>query len=259
MQRALRASLADRLRRARPELAERHDLASADGLAAAGAEAIAPTTGEDGDGALVAVVVRDLDLAVWARQTCAFALDLDTAAAAAWRRSFTRTVFLAGNPEHLMTRFPPARTAPDLSAAWTAPGPPAATAALRRLLKLLQADAPVPTGPDTPFEVPGAPEGPRPPGAPAVPGHRPPVRRDLYLATAGCTLSDALVHLNHVLVEAVMDGLVAPGDHLVLRRIPRLGGPPDRFAAVRAVAEAHLPGRLRAAAALSGPQPSGPE
>ncbi|MFD4575735.1 DUF6182 family protein [Streptomyces sp. NPDC058417] len=255
VQRDLRATVADRLRRARPDLADRHDLTTYDGLAAAGAEIAAETDTEteQGDGTLVAVVVRDLDLTAWARQTCAYALGLEPGPAQAWRRSLTRTVFVAGNPAHLAARFPPARTAPDGSAAWTAPGPPMASAPLRRLLKLLQANAPVPTGPDTSFDVPAPPDHPRPTDAPASSGRV----HHLHLATADCTYSAALVHLNHVLVEAVLDGLLRPGDHVVLRRVPHLGGPPAPFSAVRAVPDPHRPGHLRTAAALTGPLPTG--
>ncbi|MFJ5172347.1 DUF6182 family protein [Streptomyces griseoviridis] len=249
VQGSLRAAVAERLRRARPELAARHDLSTAAGLAAAGAAA-----GDDaGDDTLVAVVVRDLDLAGWARQTCAYALGLDAAEAAAWRRAFTRTVFLAGDPERIGARFPLARTAPDGSAAWTAPGPPGATAALRRLLKLLQAPAAIRAGGDTAFEIPRHPAY----RAPVV--SRPPLRRDLCLATVDCTLADALVHLNHLLAEAVMDGLLAPGDRLVLRTVPGPAADLNRFAAVRAVPDPHAPDRLRLAAALTTPSAAGPD
>lgn len=238
VQRTLRAAAGERLRRARPDLAAHHDLTTAEGLLAAG------TAVADADDTLAAVVVRDLDLAAWAAQTCAHALALDAGQATAWRRALTRTVFLAGDPGQLGTRFRLARLAPDRSAAWTAPGPPAATAALRRLLKLLQAPAALPTGPDIAFDVPG----PARPDAAAA-------SRNLYLATVDCTLSAALVHLNHLLCEAVLDGLIAPGDRLVLRRVPRLVADPDRFAAVRVVPDGHAPDRLRLAAAL---EPAGP-
>ncbi|KUO13136.1 DUF6182 family protein [Streptomyces sp. DSM 15324] len=245
-QRTLRAAVAQRLRRARPELAARHDLSTPAGLAAAAAQAA-----EAAHDTVVAVVVRDLDLAAWARQTCAYTLGLGVEEAGAWRRSLTRTVFLAGNPEHLGARFPLVRLAPDGSAAWTVPGPPAATVALRRLLKLLQAPAQVPTGRDVSFEVPH-PASYDAPGA-VRPPVRPPVRRDLWLATADCTTAAALIHLNHLLAEAVLDGLIAPGDRLTLRRTPRLAPRQSDYAAVRAVPDDHDPRRLRLTAALTTP------
>ncbi|MER5396086.1 DUF6182 family protein [Streptomyces sp. NPDC002599] len=255
MQRALRTALRERLSCAHPELASRHDLSTTEGLAAAGAASA------EADTTLVAVVVRDLDLAAWAGQTCAYALGLDAAQGAAWRRAFTRTVFLAGNPAELGARFPFARIAQDASVAWTAPGPPAATAALRRLLKLLQAPAEVPNGGDIAFEVPHPTlqvphpvlrvPGPASGGAPAP--SCPPVGGVVHLATVGCTMSAALVHLNHLLTEAVLDGLIAPGDRFVLRRVPRLVAGQEPFDAVRVVPDERVPDRLQLSAALTAP------
>ncbi|MFJ9693243.1 DUF6182 family protein [Kitasatospora sp. NPDC101183] len=233
----LRAREAMRIRAARPDLAARHDLTSTDGLSAARSA----ITAEGEAGSLVAVVLRSFDLARWVRDTCVFALGVEPARAAEWRASFTRTVFLAGDPERLRERFRFAHVAGDGSAAWTAPGPASGTAPLRRLLKLFDASAGLPERPDTLVELP---DGPRPPG-------RPRARRDLYVATAECTVAEALVHVNHVLAEAVLDGLVAPGDHLVLHQVPRIVSPPARLAHVRVTAEKHRPGRLKAAAGLT--------
>ncbi|MFJ6701102.1 DUF6182 family protein [Streptomyces sp. NPDC091272] len=234
-QSGLRDRAAHRVRAARPDLAARHDLATLEGLLAAQHD----IAGEDGSRAASAtVVLKDLDLARWVRDTCAYTLALPPYEAAAWRTAFTRTVFLAGNPAHLRERFSFAHVADDLSAAWTAPAEAPRTTALRRLLKLFQAPTALPYRPDTPIEVPGAPPGT---------GRS----RSLYLATAGCTVAEALVHLNHVLTEAVLDGLVAPGDRLVLRQVPRIVGLPAPLAAVRVVSEPQLPGRLKAAAGLT--------
>lgn len=237
-QQCLRERAAGRIRVARPDLAARHDLDTYAGLVAAQRDIAA----EDADAStLAAVVLRSFDLAQWARDTCVFALGVGPARAAAWRASFTRTVFLAGNPAHLRDRFTFAHLAPDLSAAWTTPGPAAETAGLRRLLKLFDGPAAPPARPDALVEIPGEPRR----------GSRPGVCRELYVATADCTVSDALVHVNHVLVEAVLDGLVAPGDRLTLRQVPRMVGVPARMAGVRVVTEHQLPGRLKAAAGLT--------
>ncbi|MEV0319426.1 DUF6182 family protein [Streptomyces sp. NPDC050658] len=235
-QQALRDRVARRIRAARPDLAARHDLDTYTGLMGA-QHAVAAEHADSGT--LAAVVLRGFDLAAWARDTCAFALRVGPDAAADWRASFTRTVFLAGNPAHLGQRFDFAYVAPDRSAAWTAPAPAAHTAGLRRLLKLFDAPAALPARPDTLVEVPGAPR----------PGGR--VSRDLYVATADCTVAEALVHVNHVLVEAVLDGLVGPGDLLTLRQVPRLVGLRAPLAGVRVVTEPQLPGRLKAAAGLT--------
>ncbi|OIK06021.1 DUF6182 family protein [Streptomyces monashensis] len=237
-QQALREHAALRILAARPRLAARHDLTSHEGLLAAQRD----ITAEDPtEGTLAVVVLRSFDLARWTRDTCAFALGIDPRQAASWRAGFTRTVFLAGDPAHLCERFSFAHVAPDLSAAWTAPGSAARSAALRRLLKLFNAPAALPARPDVVVDVPGVPRL----------ADRPRVRRALYIATAGCTIAEALVHLNHVLVEAVLDGLIAPGDQLSLRQVPRVIGTPARLAGVRVIADDHDPNRLRAAAGLT--------
>ncbi|MCX4824951.1 DUF6182 family protein [Streptomyces sp. NBC_01142] len=230
------AAAARRIASVRPDLAGRHDLTSLPGLMAARADIAAQ--GDDG-GVTATVVVRHLDLAEWIRASCAFAFGLDASTAAAWRRSFTRTVFLAGNPAHLRERFSFAHVAEDLSVAWTAPAPAAQSASLGRLLKLFDGPAALPARADSLIELPAS-RGVR---------SRPSVHRELFVAVAGCTVSDALVHLNHVLAEAVLDGLIAPGDRLTLRQVPRLVGVPARLVSLRVVTES--PGRLKAAAGLS--------
>ncbi|MGW2919466.1 DUF6182 family protein [Streptomyces angustmyceticus] len=236
-QECLREQAARRIRTARPDLAARHDLNSYDGLTAARSD----MTAEGDPGTLVTVVLRTFHLAQWVRDTCVFALGVGPQQAADWRTSFTRTAFLAGNPAQLRERFPFAHLADDDSAAWTTPGPVARTSSLRRLLKLFHAPAGLPARPDTLVEIPG---GHRQSG-------RPRTRRDLYVATAECTISEALVHINHVLAEAVLDGLIASGDHLVVHQVPRIEGLPVRLASVRVTTEKHFPGRLKAAAGLT--------
>ncbi|WP_399087655.1 DUF6182 family protein [Streptomyces sp. BBFR2] len=233
----LREQAALRIRVARPDLAARHDLTSYDGLTAARSDISA-----EGDAGTMAVaVLRNVDPVRWVRDTCVFALGIGPEQAERWRTSFTRTVFLAGNPAQLRERFRFAHVADDCSAAWTAPGPAAATSSLRRLLKLFNAPAGLTARPDTLVEIP---DGDRPPG-------RPRALRHLYLATAECTVSEALVHVNHVLVEAVLDGLIAPGDRLVVHQLPRIAGLPARLASVRVTPDKHLPGRLDVAAGLT--------
>lgn len=236
-QQTLRARTAARIRAARPDLAARHELTTVENLLAAQEEAVADTS----DDTLVAVVLHRLHLPDWIRDTCAFALSLSPEQAAAWRRSFTRTVFLAGHPARLRDRFPFRHVSGDLSAAWTAPGPAGETATLRRLLKTLHAPAPLRHQPDVTVRVPGPGNG----------DSGPQRHRDLYLAIADHTVPDVLVHLNHLLAEAVMDGLLTGGDHVTLRLMPRIGGLPALPTAVRAVPDHPRQGRLRAAAALS--------
>ncbi|MEZ0072042.1 DUF6182 family protein [Planotetraspora sp. GP83] len=222
----------------RPELVAEYDLSSPAGLAAVrdslnGADEVAAVC-----------VVRSVDLPEWVRETCLFALSLDEATARAWRRSFTRTVFLAGQPGNLRERFTFTRVATDGSVAWLGPAPAAATRTLRRLLKTFVADRPVTASPSVTVELP-APDG----------AARPAVHRDLYLAVSGHTVGGTLVQLNHLLVEAVQDGLITSGDRLTLRRVPQLNGLRAPVAAMRVDIDHDRPDRLRAYAALTEPMP----
>jgi hypothetical protein len=245
-QEELRAEAARRIRRAAPGLAARHDLSTTRGLLAAHEEA---TAGARGDGAVRAVVViRRFDPAVWLRGTCAFALGLAPDIAEAWRAAFTRTIFLTGNPANLAGRFTFDHVADDGSAAWIAPGPPEATDPLRRLLKLFDATRGLPGAPAPTRAVAG--------GTPAHPDGHPARRYRIHLATAGLTLSDHLVTLNHLLAEAALEGRLRPGDRLTLHRVPRLAELPRPLAALRVAADRAHPDRLRAYACLTEENPA---
>lgn len=238
---------ADRLRASLPELAERLDLSTPRSLRAAKAEIAA--RGGAADGAVVVAVIGRFSLGDWARETCRFALGVPADRAEPWRRAFTRTVFLAGQPENLRERFAFDHTAPDGSAAWAGPATDESTAALRRLLKTFNGTRRLDSWAPVTVEVPAVATA----GggtAPAAEVHRP-GKRDLYLATAGITVSDVLVQLNHLLVEAVLDGLIGPGDLLTLRPVPRLTGLTGPFAALRVDADTHHPHKLQAYAGLT--------
>ncbi|MFG2142331.1 DUF6182 family protein [Streptomyces sp. NPDC048650] len=223
---------------ARPELAARFDLLTADGLLAAQRE----ITRAAQDAKVMAVcVLRDFDLPAWVRATCAFAAGIDRSAAADWRRDFTRTVFLAGNPDNLKDRFAFGHVADDGSAAWQSPAPVEESTALRRLLKLFDGSAELPTRPSA--------------VVPVLAGQdargRAPVRRELHVATAGVTIADCLVHLNHLLVEAVLDDIIGPGDELVVRQAPWLPASAGPFAALRIGGTPDRRDHLRAYTALT--------
>jgi uncharacterized protein DUF6182 len=229
-QQVLRAEVTRRIGIARPDLAARFDLSSLDGMRAAQREAAEAATS-------VVTVLHRLDLGGWIRGTCAFAMGLTGGDAAAWRRSFTRTVFLAGNPENLRDRFAFAHVAEDGTAAWAGPGGEDATAPLRRLLRLLEAPQGLPAWPKTVVRVPGTAAAP--------------VHRDLYLMTAGATVAGSLVSLNHLLAEAVMDGLIRAGARLTVCPVPTLAGVPVSFAALRVGPDPVRPDLLRAYAGLT--------
>jgi len=158
----------------------------------------------------VLVLLRSLRLADVALGAREFAAGLDPGAAAAWRRSWTRTRFLFGNPANLT---PPSRArviAPGMTAAWLGPFN-SRLPGLSRLLK------PV-TGrlPELPHDL-------------DLPGTG--ARRVMHVAVAGLSLAGYLVHLHHTLAEAVLLGRLRPDEPLRLSHRPMLGtgsayGPP---------------------------------
>ncbi|MFJ9418673.1 DUF6182 family protein [Streptomyces sp. NPDC101227] len=232
---------AERLHTARPELAGRHDLSTPAALRAVKAEIAGATDPARTTEAVVVAVVGELDLIGWVRETCAFTCSLTAEHREAWRRSFTRTVYLAGSPENLRGRFPFDHIAPDGSAAWLGPAPAAASHGLRRLLKSFDGRRALGDLATGTVELRVGP-GPR---------SRPPRHRVLQIVTAGLTLTDALVHLNHLLAEAVMDGLIAPGDRITVRGVPRLDESSGPFAALRIDTAHDSPDRLQAFAGLT--------
>ncbi|MFF5638743.1 DUF6182 family protein [Streptomyces sp. NPDC012825] len=237
----LRASAADRVRQARPDLAEHYPLDTPADLAAVKEAVLA-----EPDGFLGVVVLRRADLASWAEATCAFALSLDPDTAKRWRRSLTRTIYLAGDPTRLRDRFSFAHLTEDH--AWTKPAPAADSATLRRLLKTFEAPRELPGRPPFTLTI---------PTATATTDHTP-THRELHLATSGVPLSRLLVHLGHLLTEAAFDGLLQGGDRITVHQAPRLLATEHPFAALRVDTEDT--GRLRLWAALTEPNPEdGPE
>ncbi|MEU6094325.1 DUF6182 family protein [Streptomyces sp. NPDC047079] len=237
---------ADRLRTTRPELAAHLDLSTLDALREAKAAIAGDEAAGTADGAVVVAVIGRLSLPLWVRETCRFALTVPADRAAAWRRSFTRTLYLAGRPDNLRERFTFDHIADDASMAWVGPVADEATTTLRRLLKTFSGTRELSAWAPVTVDVPG-PDASGPPGLTV----RGPLHRDLYIATAGVTVSQLLVQVNHLLAEAVLDGLIRPGDRLTLRSVPRLSGLARPLAALRVDTEAHRPHRLRAYAALT--------
>ena len=242
----------ERVRAARPELPARLDLSTPRAL-----QELRVTLAEsapDGPAGVAAVCVVDrFDLPRWVRDTCAFVLALPAESRGPWHRSFTRTIHLAGRPANLTERFRFAHVSADGSAAWAGPAPDTATKGLRRLLKTFEGLRPLaawePTTITVPTPTPTLDPAPVPTPAP-VPA-RAPVHRDLYIATSGVTVSHALVQVNHLVAEAVLDGLIGAGDRLTLRSLPRLTGLRVPFAALRVDTDIHRPYELQAFAGLT--------
>lgn len=183
-------------------------------------------------------VVRNLDPTGLAGAVAALAAGLPADTRLRWRRAFTRTVFLTGNPANLAGRFAFDHVADDGSVALIRPQEPDAMLGLRRLLPLV-ADGPLPSLPTGgPVTVAGRARADRP-------------ARDwrATVATAGVGTAGYLVHLGHVVAEAVLDGHLRPGDRLSVRHVPRVLH--DGAVTVRVHADGYDPNRLRAYAALT--------
>lgn len=177
----------------------------------------------------VLVLLRELgpaDLFQGARE---FAAGLAADEAAAWRRSWTRTRFLFGNPANL----PPGQArlvAPGATAAWLGPFPDRHRPGLSRLLKPVSGALP---------QLP--PDLHLPTGATGTAGNE----RVLQVAIDGMTLVDYLVHLHHTVAEAVLLGRLRPDEPVRLTHRPEIdsaSGPP---AYARVLPEPGDTGRLR--------------
>lgn len=236
----LRGYVARRIIRARPELAGSHNVSTMDGLLGAEADIAARS------GTAAIAVVRRFDLERWVRGTVAFAMGLDRTLAARWRQSFTKTLFLAGNPVNLAERFAFDQVDDTGMTAWIAPAPAAAHLPIRRLLRAFVGSRQVTMDGEVVVDLPGGPVAE-------------PVRRVLCMVGPGPTVTQTMINVTHLLVEAVLDGVVGPDDRLTLRQVPRLIGVGSRFDALRVDVDPTDPGRLHALMGLTkevdGPEP----
>ena len=66
-------------------------------------------------------VVRSFDAAEFIRASVQFARGLPVELGKEWLASFTRTIFLAGDPGNLSSRFPGGYLAPDGESVWFPP------------------------------------------------------------------------------------------------------------------------------------------
>lgn len=164
----------------------------------------------EGDVTAVAVL-RSFSPAGFAASALDHARSVPDDRRSAWFAAFTRTVFLAGNPENLADRFAFDRC--DGSVAWLWPARAGESVGLRRLLKTFPGTAPI--SPE-PFLLPGG------------------NVRTLYVATEGRSVSDYLVDVNHTLAEAVLTGLLGPDDGVAVCPVPVVDETlPGRVAALR--------------------------
>jgi len=170
-------------------------------------------------------LVRDLEPVAFIQDALRFALGLPGELSAPWLRSFTRTLFFAGNPASLAGRLAYRHVADDGAVAWLGPAAPDATRTVSRALRLFQGPgvwpgALPPIGIRVPATAPAA-------AAPvtAVPVTAAPAAGtsvELRIACGGVSAAEYLVHLHHVLCEAALRGLVRPGDLMDVAHVPGL-------------------------------------
>ena len=180
-------------------------------LATAAVNRLEEASASGGDTGLgVAVVVADVRPEVFHAATIGFALSVPADLGAAWRRTFTRTVFLAGLPRTVASRHPHRYAAPDGTLSWHGPASTGDLLGLSRLLRMFHGPAPV-----------------RPPAAPltvTVPGTPTGHVAEATVATADVSVADYLVHTHHLFAEATLRGLIRAGDTVRIAHRPDLDG-----------------------------------
>ncbi|MFI6165538.1 DUF6182 family protein [Nocardia sp. NPDC051052] len=181
-------------------------------------------------------VVSAFDPAVFVESGFAFASGLPAEVRNRWCASFTRTVYLAGQPENIAIRYPPDHVSADGTIAWYRPDDLGAVTGLRKLLRPL-------------FATTGVSRTTR---AVASLNAR---NADTAMATlavdsAGLTLEQYLVHVNHVVAEAVSMGMLDNRGFLRLVSVDRIDAARGPYDYLRVAADRHDQELLRCYAAL---------
>ncbi|WP_242902304.1 DUF6182 family protein [Actinomadura terrae] len=179
-------------------------------------------------------VLREFTPRAFLGSAVAFARGLPPARRAAWYASYSRTIFLAGDPGNLAGRHPCDHLSGDGSIAWYDPAPMTEREGLRRLLR--------------PFRGPVGIVGPAEEELPIGEGDG--VAR-LDVPVADLSVEDYLVNVNHLLAEAVMDGLLTGVGRLLVRHLPRDSEVPARCDRIRVSVGDGTAGTLRAHAYLT--------
>lgn len=222
-QQALEELLRRRIRSAGHELSANTDLATFE-------------AGLQRDGPEACVVLQDFDLETFLSGTLQFLGGLDPGARQSWYRSFTRTSFLSGRPRKLTQVLTWDHLSADGSIGWILLRDDKEKLRLKRLLKRLKTASAIelPEG----FSLTTEPPDSSPGGT---------VEIDLLVRQR--RLEETLIDLNHLLCEAVIDGMLRPGDTLRLyhREGPARSQPPD---GVRIGRDREDPTRLKAHAFL---------
>lgn len=164
-------------------------------------------------------VMRSFEPAEFIRASVHFARELPTDLAREWLAGYTRTVFLAGNADNLRTRFPAGQTAPDGSSLWVPPSSLDDHQGLSRLLRPFRG----PTG------VPPA------DGVRVVLDAESSTTARLCVATEGLGVEDYLIHVNHVLAESCLQGLLDGVGTIELTHVSSIEVIEEQYAYLRVV------------------------
>ncbi|MEV5896440.1 DUF6182 family protein [Nonomuraea fuscirosea] len=192
----------------------------------------APDTG-------VIAVLRTFDPATFVTSAHAFASALPPSRSAPWYAAWTRTIFLAGDPANLATRHPFDHVSPDGSIAWYAPAPLPSREGLRRLLR--------------PFRGPRALPAPRTQQIPLPNGPATPMTARLDIPVTALPVEAYLIHVNHLIAEATLDGLLTKVTHLRLTHVPHPPDPTTSHTRIRVTPDPTPADRLRPHAYLTVP------
>lgn len=153
------------------------------------------------------VVLAGFDLTSFVHGAVDFVAGLSPQLQGDWYREFTRTLFFAGNPEALGRRFALDQTSVDGRIGFLKPAGAESHQNFKRLLKPLRT-----SGPFRPATLALTIEA----------STRELRRRRLLLATDGLRLEEYLIHLNHILCEAVIAGHLSQSDTLEVRHVPSI-------------------------------------
>lgn len=194
----------------------------------------APALAPDATGDLCAhLLIKQFDPTTYVRSTLAYLDALAPEILERWYHSFTRTLFLAGNPAHLSARFELHRVSPDGALAWTLPRPRGSRDALVLLLQRLCTGRPAALPARLRIE----------PDSAATVSRAPRTVR-VCVAAKGLHLEEYLIHLNHTLCESYIQGLLHTSDRMEIEhvddirevppsaryfRVQRAPAPPERF------------------------------
>lgn len=183
------------------------------------------------------VVMSRFSPQVFMQSVPGFVSTLPAPWAAAWLRSFTKTIYLLGNPENLRRRFRFQYVSPDGTMGWLCPASAEEASTLQRLLVLF-GNHPLDVPEDFDIRVGDA---HLPPGAAYT----------LQISTVDSSAAKYHVDLHHVLAEALLGGLVHAGDTLRIRHVPVLHCTAARYLYLRVTPDPRQPGEFNAHAGLS--------